>query len=143
MTAPDFRALHRSLPGFGAMVGRHLHHLLVQAQQNALCHALHSIEARLCRWLLQAADAVEGDTVDLTQEECAGSLGVQRTSVSMVAHALQVAGHIRTRRGRIVLLDRAALERNACECYRALSRPGAAVIAPAAMRELHSASSTA
>ncbi len=33
--------------------------ILMQAQQSAACHALHAVEARLCRWLLQSRDAIE------------------------------------------------------------------------------------
>jgi CRP-like cAMP-binding protein len=104
-------------PALRSLVFNHLDFLLFQAQQNALCHALHSIEERLCRWLLQASDARSGDTVEVTQEFCAHIMGVQRTSLSMVAHGLQEAGSIRTMRGKISILDRARLENAACECY--------------------------
>ena len=35
-----------------------------QAQQTAACQALHPVEARMCRWLLQAQDAIGGDTLE-------------------------------------------------------------------------------
>ena len=95
--------------------------LLFQARQNALCHALHPIDARYCRWLLQASNALES-LIDLTQESCAHALGVQRTSISMVAHAFQLRGGIRTRRGKIEILDPSQLEAVACECYQKLKR---------------------
>jgi CRP-like cAMP-binding protein len=98
-------------------VNRQLGLLLFQAEQNALCHALHTIEARFCRWLLQATDRLDSNLLELTQEACSQNLGVQRTSVSMVAHSLQRAGHLRTRRGKIEILDRSGLEKTACECY--------------------------
>ena len=119
LKAPTSRFLrsYETSPTLGKLVNNHVDFLLYQAQQNAVCHALHSIEARLCRWLLQASDMVESDLLHLTQEFCSHVLGVQRTSLSMVAHALQLAGGIRTRRGKIEILDRAELERTACECY--------------------------
>jgi CRP-like cAMP-binding protein/CheY-like chemotaxis protein len=98
-------------------VGQHLNFLIVQARQNILCHALHSIEARLCRWLLQASDRLESTMIGVTQETCARLFGVQRTSLSMVAHGLQMEGMIMTRRGKIELLDLPALRARACECY--------------------------
>src|SRR5258706_15398861 len=59
--------------------------LLSQARVTAACNALHSIEARFCRWLLQSADRAASDTVALTQEFLAEMLGVRRTSVTEVA----------------------------------------------------------
>jgi len=112
----------KRLPVFTELINRHIAAMLLQARQNALCHALHSIEARFCRWLLQASDALESSKVDMTQEACAQVLGVQRTSVSMVAHALQRRGSIRTRRGKIEIVDRERLEQTACECYLELKR---------------------
>ena len=91
--------------------------LLLQAQQSAACHALHTVEARLCRWLLQSRDTTESDIVSLTQEFLSHMLGVRRTSVSLCAHQLQNAGLIRYRRGRIEILNRAGLMDAACECY--------------------------
>jgi hypothetical protein len=54
----------------------------------------------------------------------------------MVAHVLQVAGHIRTRRGKILILNRTELERMACECYRTIKLHAENVFgeAPAAAR---------
>jgi hypothetical protein len=44
-------------------------------------------------------------------------LGVQRTSISIVAGALQKAELIRYRRGHIKVLDVDGLQEAACECY--------------------------
>lgn len=91
-----------------------------QAQQAAACQALHSVEARLARWLLQAQDAVGGDTLRLTQEYLSHMMGVRRTSVSGSANKLQEAGLIAYKRGVIQILDRKDLEKAACECYAAV-----------------------
>jgi CRP-like cAMP-binding protein len=93
---------------------------MMQAQQSAACHALHSVEARLCRWLLQSRDMTGSNVVELTQEFLSHMLGVQRTSVSLSAHALQEAGLIEYARGRITIRDRAGVEECACECYAAI-----------------------
>ena len=53
----------------------------------------------------------------LTQELVANMLGVRREGVTEAAGKLQQAGLISYRRGHITVLDRAGLERNACECY--------------------------
>jgi len=46
-----------------------------QAQQTAACQALHQVEPRMCRWLLQAQDAIGSDTLNLTQEFLSHMLG--------------------------------------------------------------------
>ena len=91
-----------------------------QAQQTAACQALHQVEARMCRWLLHAQDAIGGDTLNLTQEFLSHMLGVRRTSVSGCANKLQADGLISYKRGVIRILDRKGLEKSACECYRAV-----------------------
>ena len=94
--------------------------LLSQARVTAACNALHSIEARFCRWLLQSADRAGGDPINLTQELLAEMLGVRRTSVTEVASKVQAAGAITYSRGVIRILDRDALLRTSCECYETL-----------------------
>jgi hypothetical protein len=44
-------------------------------------------------------------------------LGIRRTTVTLIARALQTAGLIRYRRGKIEIIDRPGLEEAACECY--------------------------
>jgi CRP-like cAMP-binding protein len=97
--------------------------LLQQARVTAACNAVHPVEARFCRWLLQSADRAESDIVQLTQEFLAEMLGVRRTSVTEVASNIQRLGAITYSRGVIQIVDRAALEGLACECYRTLLKP--------------------
>jgi CRP-like cAMP-binding protein len=94
--------------------------LLTQARITAACNALHPVEARFCRWLLQSADRAGSDTITLTQELLAEMLGVRRTSVTEVAGKMQNEGVITYSRGVIRILDRAGLERLSCECYQTL-----------------------
>ena len=101
--------------------------LLSQARVTAACNALHPIEARFCRWLLQSADRAGSDTVPLTQEFLAEMLGVRRTSVTEVASKVQNAGVITYSRGVIKILDRPALMRMSCECYETLLEQSAAL----------------
>jgi Crp-like helix-turn-helix domain len=107
----------RAHPHLRDLVDRYQAILLTQAQQNAACHAVHSVRSRLCRWLLQSQDMIGSDTFSLTQEFLSHMLGVRRTSVSVEAHAVQQAGLIRYRRGNIKILNRDGLEDCACECY--------------------------
>ena len=91
--------------------------ILLQAQQSAACHAVYSVEARLCRWLLQSQDVISSDEVQLTQEFLSHMLGVQRGAVSLCAANLQQRRLIEYSRGNIKILDRGGLEKSACECY--------------------------
>ncbi len=94
--------------------------LIAQILQSVACNALHALEPRLCRWLLTAQDRAGEPTVPLTQEFLGELLGVQRTTVSAAARALQERGVIRTGRGRIEVLDRRALRAAACPCHAAV-----------------------
>lgn len=96
---------------------RHEQALFVQAQQSAACNASHNVEARLCRWLLRARDLSGDDTLLLTQEFLGQMLGVERPSVSLIAHSLQQAGLIQYTRGKIKITNLSGLQKAACECY--------------------------
>ena len=96
---------------------RHEQVLFAEAQQSAACNAGHTVEARMCRWLLRIRDLRGSDDMALTQEFLAQMLGVRRTSVTLVAGTLQSAGFIQYRRGHITLVDIAGLKQSACECY--------------------------
>ena len=45
-------------------------------------------------------------------------LGVQRTSIGMIAQSMQMAGVIRYRRGKIEIVDAERLKNAACECFK-------------------------
>jgi CRP-like cAMP-binding protein len=105
-----------------SLIHRHADALFGHVIQSVACNALHGVEARFSRWILTCSDRVDGDSVQLTQEFLADMLGVQRTTVTAVAGAMQARGLIRYRRGVVDLVDRAGLEAAACECYGAVRR---------------------
>lgn len=96
--------------------------LMAQLVQTAACNALHSLEHRLARWLLQTSDRVNTQSLVLTQDFVSQMLGVSRTTVTLLAGKLQQSGIIRYSRGRIEILDRDRLEAASCECYRTINR---------------------
>ena len=104
------------------LTDRHTEALFGHTTQSVACNALHSVEARFCRWLLTCHDRISSDTVALTQEFLADMLGVQRTTVTAVARALQEKGFIRYRRGVLDIVDREGLKSMACECYEVVQR---------------------
>jgi CRP-like cAMP-binding protein len=122
VAAAPFLKLFEASREFRKRINGYQSVLALQTQQSAACHAVHTVEERLARWLLHAQDTVDQDTIDLTQEFFADRLGVQRSSVSLTAHALQKAGLIRYSRGRIKILDREGIEECACECYEVVRR---------------------
>lgn len=92
-----------------------------QISQRSACNNCHSLEKRLCSWLLMMQDRLENPKLPLTQEQMAGILGANRPSVTNIAHNLRVAGIIDYRRGVLVIRDRAELENRACGCYAEMS----------------------
>jgi len=90
-------------------------------QQVAACNARHELDERLCRWLMLTRDLLASDTLPLTQEFLAQMLGVQRTSLTLVARTLQESGLITYRRGHIQVLDAVHLREASCECYGAIN----------------------
>ena len=96
--------------------------LLAQSQQLAACNAVHPADARFCRWLLQAAERVEGEVIPSTQETIAQALGIRRTTVTLIAQGLQMEGMISYRRGKIRIRNREGLRTAACDCCAALGR---------------------
>jgi CRP-like cAMP-binding protein len=101
---------------------RYTRALITQISQTAVCNRLHSVEQRLCRWLLLTHDRVKVNELQLTQEFIANMLGVRREGVTHAACHLQAAGLIQYARGRITILDRKGLEATVCECYRVVKQ---------------------
>ena len=91
--------------------------MMVQAQRTAVCNAAHSVEARICRWLLEVCDRSSEDRIPFTQSTWGRLLAVRRTTVTLVAGRLETAGLINCRRGYMKVVDRTALEQHCCKCY--------------------------
>ena len=119
----------RTSPTMLSAIARHGQTTLVQAALGTACNTLHGAEHRLCRWLLMTQDRVASDVVPLTQEHLAIMLGVQRTTVTMLASQLQAKGAISYSRGRIRIVDRKALKACACECYDLMTEAAGQILA--------------
>ena len=111
-------------------VQTHTRVLLAQFQHIAACNALHSVEARLARWLLHIHDRVDGDVLPLTQEALSELLGVRRTTVTHVVRDLRTSHAIRDNRRSFIEIDRPKLEAAACECYQIMRRRIERIVAP-------------
>jgi CRP-like cAMP-binding protein len=105
-------------PQFRASVGRYTAKVFATIAQSTACIAFHPLQERLARWLLQVREGVEGDEFVLTQDFLAIMLGVHRPTVTIAIRMLEGAGLIEHHRGRIRIVDAAALTEAACECAR-------------------------
>jgi hypothetical protein len=112
-----YRELYDASSALRTAVHKHIEALLVETRQLVACTAVHTVENRMSRALLDASDRIHGAAkLQLTQEAMATILGVQRTTVAVTSSALQKLGFIRTSRGAIEILDRAGLEQHCCSC---------------------------
>jgi CRP-like cAMP-binding protein len=101
---------------------RYTQALITQTAQSAVCNRHHSVEQRLCRWILSCLDRLPSNELTMTQEHIGDMLGVRREGVTEAAGNLQRAGLIHYGRGHITVLDRLRLEARACECYAVVKR---------------------
>ncbi len=65
-------------------------------------------------------DRTDNDVVPLTHEQLAGLLGVGRSYASRVIQTFKADGVLETRRGAIVVRNRAALELKSCPCNKSV-----------------------
>jgi CRP-like cAMP-binding protein len=94
-----------------------------QLSQRAICNGRHTVEERLCSWLLMIHDRYGDNQLPLTHEKIARHLGTRRAGITEAAIMLRDRQIITYSRGQIHIIDRPALERAACECYRTHSLP--------------------
>ena len=117
MSAKTLQEEFRQWGPVHALMLRYTQALIAQISQTAVCNRLHSVEQRLCRWLLLSHDRVDTDELLMTQEHIAIMLGSRREGVTAAAGRLQDLGVIRYSRGHIEIISRPKLEAHACECY--------------------------
>ena len=76
---------------FQLLLLRYTQALLTQISQTTVCNRLHSVEQRLCRWLLLCHDRKNRSDLFMTQELIANMLAGRRESTVAAGH-LQDAG---------------------------------------------------
>ena len=122
MSAEAFRQARRESSALSQLLMRYALVLIQRGAQNGACIQHHTIEERMCRWVLETAHRKRQDTFGLTQEFLSDMLGVRRQSVNLTARILQSANLIKYRRGELTILDRVGLEDASCECFRVTSQ---------------------
>ena len=116
--AAAFKQAMIESPALSQLLLRYALVLIQRGAQNAACIQHHTIEERMCRWLLETAHRKGEDRFALTQEFLSDMLGVRRQSVNLTARVLQRANLITYRRGELTIVDRDGLEETSCECFR-------------------------
>ncbi len=122
---------------FQRMLLRYTSTLITQISLTAACNRKHTLEKRLCRWLLLLRDRVASDELVMTQEFIANMLGGRRETVTVAAGRLQDAGLIQYTRGRLRIVDRKRLEEAGCGCYKAVREECNFLLTPGAERYLN------
>jgi CRP-like cAMP-binding protein len=115
--AARFHAAFNRSPAIRHVVLVHVRAILIQFQLGVACNALHPVEARMARWLLDLRDRIDHDMLPLTQEALSQILGVRRTTVTLLMRNLRASGAIRSDRRGQIEVDRSRLAAAACECH--------------------------
>ena len=120
MRADDFR--QRFLKGgeLHKLVLTHANERMNQLAQRTVCNSRHRLEERLCSWLLMIQDRAADTDLPLTHEAISQQLGTRRAGITNLCNVLRDNGIISYHRAKITILNRAELEKSACECYRRL-----------------------
>lgn len=81
-----------------------------------ICNRYHTVEQRLCTWLLMLHDRRGSTKFRITQAEIARALGIHRPTVTLATHLLRNQQLINQATGIINVLDIGGIETMACEC---------------------------
>jgi CRP-like cAMP-binding protein len=117
ITAESLRQVLQRNSGLRDRIGRWVALLTATIHQSVACNALHDVEARMCRWLLELGDRTDAPRIPLKQETLAQMLGVRRTTVTSIAYQLQQSGALSWRRGFVTIGRRELLTQRSCNCY--------------------------
>jgi CRP-like cAMP-binding protein len=121
LSTESFTTLLTVAPQLALLLHRYSQFAHEAVAQSAACNSMHLIEQRCARWLLISSDAVDSLEFGLTHEFLSQMLAVRRPGVTVAIGELERAKLIATRYGKITILDKAGLERAACECYRTVT----------------------
>jgi CRP-like cAMP-binding protein len=121
MSVKDFWSALNAFSQLGRIMLCYSQSLVTALANSVSCNTKHSVRARCAKWLLMTHDRVQGNAFPITHESLALLLGVRRASVSVEAGELQKAGLIRYARGHMMIVDRAGLLAESCECFEMIS----------------------
>jgi len=96
--------------------------MITQMVQTAACNRHHTLDQQLCRWILLSLDRLPGRHIAMTEKLIGNMLGLKPVQVIAQATLLQKTGLVTYRDGEISVIDRAGIEKRACECYRVVKK---------------------
>ena len=114
--APYLAAIGQS-ESLRTLLLRYVQTAIIQSAQSTATNATHRVESRLARWLLMCHDRINGDEIALTHQFMGMMISADRSGVTVTLHILEGAGMIRSKRGRVIILDREKLEELAGDSY--------------------------
>jgi CRP-like cAMP-binding protein len=117
ITAVELRQAMRASESLHSLLLRYVQAFMIQTAHTAVANARAKLDARLARWILMAHDRVRGNTLGLTHEFLALTLGVRRAGVTEALRNLKSQELIKTGTGQIVVVDRKGIERRAKGAY--------------------------
>jgi CRP-like cAMP-binding protein len=106
-----------TLPTLNEVTLRYKDACAIQFGYSAYANGIFSIEERLARWILMAADRVGTDKFSIVHDTLAQLLSVRRAGVTTAIHVLEGAGAIKSDRGSVTIRDREKLEELAGDSY--------------------------
>lgn len=117
VSAADAIAACRTHAALNSLLLRVAHNHALQLAQSVVANLGHSLERRLARWLLMIDDRTAAGAIHITHEQLARLLNVRRATVTGALHQIEGEGLIASRRGRVEVRDRGALEARAGQSY--------------------------
>lgn len=117
MTAKDLTSEARKSSDLKRIIHSYISVRIGQLGLSAACEHFHEIGPRLAKWLLMSQDRAQSPTFLMTHEFIALMLGVRRVGVTTTASDFRRRGLIEYHRGEMRVLNRSALQAEACSCY--------------------------
>ncbi len=118
IAAADLTIAFAEQPQFRRNLLFHIQARMTQQSVLIACNARHTLEQRVCRWLLMALARLESRTIPATHDLVARMLGVRRAGVTQMLARLEQQGVLLRSRGRIDITSPEELERTSCDCFR-------------------------
>ena len=103
--------------GFSKLVMRVVRNMLAQVCLSFACYRRHSTAQILAKLLLMALEHRPDGELPITHEQLADVVGVRREAVTLALKQLERKGVLQCQRGKIQVLDRSTLQRQACSCF--------------------------